>query len=117
MSVQPRGTAELELAEEALLEEVDALREAAPPEAEVEKARNQLLAAFYRRLRTNSGRAAALGESEIYFGGFRKLFAAPELIARVTPADVRRVAETWLTAANRTVATLLPAAQAGEVSE
>ncbi len=115
LSVQPRGTAEVEAAEAALLEEVEALREAAPSEAEVEKARNQLLAGFYRRLRTNSGRAAALGEYEIYFGGFRKLFAVPQRIARVTPADVRRVAEAWLTEGNRTVATLLPAG--GEASE
>ena len=117
LSVQPRGTAELGPAEAALLEEVDALRESAPSEAEVEKARNQLLAAFYRHLRTNSGRAAALGEYEIYFGGFRSLFAVPERIARVTPADVRRVAETWLTAGNRTVATLMPTADEGEASE
>ncbi len=117
LSMQPRGRPELEPAEAALFEEVEGLRQAAPSEGEVEKARNQLLAAFYRRLRTNSGRAAALGEYEIYFGGFRNLFAVPERIARVTPADVRRAAETWLTAGNRTVATLLPTAGEGGVSE
>lgn len=116
-SLRPRGTAELEGAERALLEEVRALCEVAPAEAEVEKARNRLLTAFYRRLRTNSSRAETLGECEIYFGGFRQLFAVPGRIEGVSAADVRRAAHTWLTARNRTVATLLPSAAAGEVSE
>lgn len=81
---------------------------AEPTAAEMEKTRHQLLADHYRRLRTNSGKAGMLGEYQIYFGDYRRLFKVPEEIARIRAADVLRVARTYLGRWNRTVAVMGP---------
>ena len=75
---------------------------------ELEKVRNQILAAFYRQLKTIAGKANLLGQYDIYFGGYAKLFDFDKLIAAVTAEDVQRVAAKYLTERNRTVATLVP---------
>lgn len=42
----------------------------------------------------------------MYFGSYDKLFNAPEAYNKVTPADIQRVAQTYLRKSNRTVAVL-----------
>lgn len=59
-------------------------------------------------MKTISGRANSLGQYEVFFGDYRKLFMAADEFAKVTKDDVRRVAEKYFTEKNRTVATLIP---------
>jgi zinc protease len=79
-------------------------------EAELAKARNQRLAAFWRSQATIAGKAQALGSYQVFHGDYRKLFDAPAQYAAVNADDLKRVAAKYLQRNNRTVGTLLPAA-------
>ena len=75
---------------------------------EIEKARNLILTNFYQQLKTIAGKANLLGQYEIYFGGYDKLFSFDKRIAAVSAADIQRVAAKYFREQNRTVATLVP---------
>jgi zinc protease len=106
--VQPGSGIAPEKAEAALYEEIEKLKKEPVSAKEIEKARNLILGAFYQQLKTIAGKANLLGQYEIYFGGYDKLFNFDKLIAAVTPADIQRVAAKYFTERNRTVATLVP---------
>ncbi len=108
VSAQAREGIEPAAIEKALFEELDRVKTGGVTERELQKARNALLAGFYRQLKTIDGKSRALGSYEVFFGDYRKLFAVPEEFQRVTAADVQRVATRYLTDRNRTVATLVP---------
>src|SRR5206468_10672706 len=94
--------------EKAIYEELEKLK-AQPVDAhELEKAKNILTAEFYRRMKTISGQAHALGSYEVYFGDYRKLASAADEMGKVTTQDVQRVARSYFGETNRTVATLVP---------
>lgn len=78
-------------------------------QAELDRARNILLADFYRSIATISGKAQALGSFETFHGDYRKLFDAPARYAAVTAGDVQRVAREYFRRGNRTVGILVPA--------
>ena len=78
-----------------------------PTPAELAKARNQALAAFWRGLETISGKAQALGTYEVFHGDFRKLFDAPGEYESITVDEVRAAAASVLLRDNRTVGTLV----------
>jgi zinc protease len=110
-SMTPRSGIDPARTEKVLFEEIEKLRTAAVPEAELQKAKNQLLAQQYRQLKTISGRANLLGTYEIYRGDYNKLFTSDKDIEAVTAADIRRVATKYFSEKNRTVATLIPEAK------
>ncbi len=106
--IQPRSGVAPEKAEVVLYEEIEKLKTTAVPAKELDKARNLILAAFYQQLKTIAGKANLLGQYEIYFGGYDKLFGFDQRIAAVTAADIQRVAAKYFREQNRTVATLVP---------
>jgi zinc protease len=106
--IQPRSGVEPAATEKALYEELARLRTEEVPAAELRKAKNQILAGFYRQMKTIEGRANLLGTYDVFEGDYNKLFHADQTIEAVTAADVQRVARQYLTANNRTVATLVP---------
>ena len=106
--VQPKEGVAPEAVERALYEELDRLKAGAVTERELQKAKNVLLAEFYREIQTINGKANELGSYEIFFGDHRKLAGAAGQYARVTAADLQRVARQYFGEKNRTVATLLP---------
>jgi zinc protease len=106
--ISPRAGVEPATAEKAVLEEVEKLRTAEVPEAELRKAKNLLLTNLFRERTTISGRANLLGIYEIYKGDYRKLYTAQDEIEKVTAADIRRVAQKYFDGKNRTAATLIP---------
>jgi zinc protease len=107
-SLQPRSGIEPARAEKVLFEELDRLRTQPVPDQELRKAKNQMLASHYRELKTIAGRANLLGEYEVFYGDYRKLYTAEREFEAVTAADIQRVARQYLTEKNRTVATLIP---------
>jgi zinc protease len=107
-SMTPRSGIDPARTEKVLFEEIEKLRTAPVPDAELQKAKNQLLARQYRQLKTISGRANLLGTYEIYRGDYNKLFTSDKDIEAVTAADIRRVATKYFSEKNRTVATLIP---------
>ena len=106
--VQPRSGVTTDRVEVALYEEVERLKKEKVSPLELEKVRNQILGAFYRQLKTIAGKANLLGQYDIYFGGYERLFDFDRRIAAVTAEDVQRVAAKFLTERNRTVAILVP---------
>ena len=107
-TIQPRSGVDPAAAERALYEELAKLGAEPVADAELRKAKNQLLANHYRQLKTIEGRANLLGMYELFHGGYQKLFTAEQEMEAVTAADVQRVARQYFTAKNRTVATLVP---------
>lgn len=108
ITAQPRAGIAPEAVEKALYEELARVRDELVTDREVEKAKNILLAGFYRQMKSIDGKANTLGSYELYFGDHRKLFTAAEQYAKVTREDLRRVAQRYFEEKNRTVATLLP---------
>lgn len=105
---QPKANTQPEAVEKAIYEEFDKIKTQGVTDQELEKAKNILLANFYRSLKTISGKANTLGTYEVFFGDYHKLFTAAEDYAKVTKADLQRVAQKYFTDKNRTVATLTP---------
>lgn len=116
-SMTPRTGVDPSRTENVLYEELDKLRAVAVPDGELRKAKNQLLAAHYRALKTIAGRANLLGTYEVFVGDYKKLFTADKDIEAVTTADVQRVAKKYFNENNRTVATLVPEVKAAEVKQ
>jgi len=71
--------------------------------AELAKAKACVETAFWRELASNHGRAERMGELEIAAGDFRRAFTRGDELARVTAADVQRIASTYLAPGARSV--------------
>jgi zinc protease len=108
VSAQPKAGVDPAAVEKAIYEELARVASDSVTDSEIEKAKNILLSGFYRQVRTISGRSNAVGTYEVFFGDYSKLFTAADDFAKVTKADVQRVARTYFTDRNRTVATLVP---------
>lgn len=101
---EPHTCAELE---EAVYQEVEKLKHEPVAKAELEKTRNQLKADFIRGLASNSGLANKLSYYEMLAGDYHYLSDYLNVIDKVTPEDIIRVARKYLVKENRTVATLV----------
>jgi predicted Zn-dependent peptidase len=93
--------------ESAIYEEIERLKTEEVSSQEIEKTKNQLKADFIRGLASNSGLASKLSYYEMLAGDYRYLVNHVDFIEKITPADIIRVANTYLTKENRTVATLI----------
>ena len=106
---QPKQAVDPEKCEKAIYEELERVKLSTISDQELEKAKNIRLMEFYQQVRTINGRANTIGTYEVFSGDYKKLFDAAKNYAAVTKEDVQRVANAYLGANNRTVATLLPA--------
>jgi zinc protease len=93
---------------DAVLEQIDRLRHFGPSEAELERARVNLLSHEVREKETMQGQARKLGYFETLAGGLELEAAYLERVRRATPADLQRVAETYLRPERVNLALLLP---------
>lgn len=105
----PEGKS-LEAARQVLLQELDAFASAPPALTEVEAARQSLLASTQLAL-SDSARAGIELSQWIAKGDWRLFFLDRDRLSKVTPADVQRVAATYLKASNRTIGLYHPTAQ------
>jgi zinc protease len=108
---QPKAGIKPETVERAIYEELDRVKSQPVTDQELEKAKNILLANFYRQMKTINGKANTIGSYEVFFGDYRKLFTAADEYQKVTKEDVKRVAQKYFGDKNRTVATLVPEKQ------
>jgi zinc protease len=108
ITVRPKVGISPEIAEKAVYDELQRVSLATVTDRELEKAKNILLADFYRSMKTIDGKARALGNYEVFFGDYRKLFTVADSYNKVTKDDLQRVAKKYFTEKNRTVATLIP---------
>ena len=74
------------------------------------KARNQLTAGYVFGLGSVDGVARELGLAQLVEGDWRRFLDASERYAKVTAADVKRVAAKYLVDSNLTFVTLKPLA-------
>ena len=95
-------------AETALLGEVKKLQDAPVSAAELEKAKNQVIASELRQRETNLGKSQALGRAAVLFGDPNRVNTELGKLQGVTAADVQRVARKYFTPENRYVFTYLP---------
>ena len=115
---QPREGVPAEKLEQAIYADMNKLASDGPTPEELQKAKNQEVASYYRSLRSISERAQAIGQAEVIFGNYHTLSTVEQKINAVTAADIQRVMKQYLKPTNRTVAILVPtpedAATAGE---
>jgi zinc protease len=97
--------------ERTLYEELDRVSRKGITEAELTKAKNAQLAAYWRTLETIDGKASGLGENEVLLGDWKQLFGSPARYARVKASDIQALAKRLFTDRNRTVGVLLPEAE------
>jgi zinc protease len=108
ITAQPRQGVDPQACEKAIYEELENVKGGLISDRELEKAKNNQLADFYREMRTINGRANTIGIYEVFMGDYNKLFDAAKSYSAVTKEDVQRVAKKYFGPNNRTVATLLP---------
>jgi zinc protease len=107
-TVQPKAGVDPQAAEKAVYEELDKLKTAPVTDKELQKAKNIVLADFYRQMESINGRANTLGSYEVFLGDYHKLFTAAAEYDKVRKQDIQRVAQAYFSENNRTVATLVP---------
>jgi zinc protease len=99
---------------EALIEaEIKELAQAPVEDEELEAAKNQLEADFWRELDSVGDRAYQLGHYAITAGDWRLMFGVAERFRAVTAKDVQDAAARYLRPANRTVVIAMPSAPQG----
>ena len=87
----PPGGDPVEL-ERRMLEELTRVADEGVTDAELNKARNIVLAEFWRELATIDGKASAVGNYAVFHGNYEKLFRLPVDMEAVTSEDLRAVA-------------------------
>jgi predicted Zn-dependent peptidase len=92
--------------ENAIYTVIDDLIKNGANDQELQKVKNAKLIEFYGQIETINGKSNNIGTYEVFFGDYRKMFNAPDAFAKVTAADIQRVAKKYFTKANRTVALL-----------
>jgi zinc protease len=108
ISMSPRAGVDPSATEKALYEELERIQSEGVNQQELEKARNQITADFFRGMTTIAGKANALGTYEIFYGDYKRLLNIPQEIAQVTREQIQSVARKYLAETNRTVGTLIP---------
>ena len=98
--------ADLDEVEAMLLAEFADIAENGVTEAELEKARNITQANLWRQLATIEGKAALLGDFEVFYGGYERLFTLNDEVAAVTLEQIRDVAARVFRPGNATIGTL-----------
>lgn len=109
----PHTTAEVEAA---IYEEIERLKRDPVSPKELDKVLNNLDADLVRGLRSNSGLASQLALYQAVAGDWQYILTSRDKVAKVTAADVQRVATQYLTKSNRTVAVLVKKANAKAVA-
>ncbi|HTD02822.1 pitrilysin family protein [Undibacterium sp.] len=92
--------------EQAMLAELDKVAREGVTADELQKVKNQKLLNFYRAQETINGKAAQLGEYEVFFGDYKKLFDAPDAYRKLSAADIQAAAAKYFKKSQRTVGVL-----------
>ncbi|MBF0567633.1 MAG: insulinase family protein [Nitrospirae bacterium] len=103
----PNDTKSINRLESALFKEIDGIVASAPTEREVQKAKNQIEAAFVMGQDSLFFQGEVLGMFEV-IGGWRLKDKYLDGVAHVTASDVQAVAKKYFTRQNSTVGVLIP---------
>ncbi|MBI4051164.1 MAG: insulinase family protein [Elusimicrobia bacterium] len=94
--------------EKGVLEELERLKRDPPTDWELGKVRNQLTAELISSLESNDDMAKKLAYYETIAGNWRYPWELQKRFQDITAQDIQRVAQTYFTPQNRTVAVLIP---------
>ncbi len=103
ISANPRAPHTIREVEDAVQGELDLLKTTPVAERDLQRILNKIEYEEARQMGTNGGLARNLTEYEAATGSWRYMTEHRGKIARVTPADIMRVAATYFTRENRTV--------------
>ncbi|HIJ86587.1 MAG TPA: insulinase family protein [Desulfuromonadales bacterium] len=103
ISANPRAPHTVKEVEDAIQVELDLLKTTPVAERDLQRILNKIEYEEARRMGTNGGLARNLTEYEATTGSWRYMTENRGKIAKVTPADIQRVAATYFTRENRTV--------------
>lgn len=92
--------------EQAVHAELERLVKDGVSEEELQKVKNQKLVGIYRVQETINGKAQQLGNYEVFFGDYKKMFEAPEAYRKLSAAQIQQVAAKYLKKSQRTVGVL-----------
>lgn len=92
--------------ETAIYEEIGKIKNDGITATELQKVKNQKLMEFYSNIETINGKSQNIGDYEVFFGDYKKMFDAPAEYNKVTVDDVKRVANKYFKKSNRTVGVL-----------
>ena len=106
----PRHPHPCEELEKAVYRELDRLKNEPVAESELKKVQNQVQMNILRKLNSNSKLAYWLSYGQSLWGDWRYFTERLQAYEKVSAEDIRRVAQKYFTARNRTVATLVKAA-------
>jgi predicted Zn-dependent peptidase len=100
-------------AEEAMLVEIERLKEELVSEEELTRVKRRARADLIGGLDSNAGLADQIASYQVLTGDWRNLFRAIDAIDKVTQEDIQRVAQEYFDERNRTVGYLIPDVPAG----
>ena len=90
LTLPPEG--DVTAVERRVLDELARIANEGVSEAELEKARNLMIADYWRGMATIDGKASALGNAEVFFGDYERAFSLPDELGAITAEGVRDVA-------------------------
>jgi zinc protease len=94
--------------EAAIYEEIARLQKEGIADWELQKAKNTTRRNFINGLQSSLSRAITMGQYTVYYNEPNLINTRLDKVTAVTKADVQRVADKYLTAANRTVVITMP---------
>jgi predicted Zn-dependent peptidase len=92
--------------EAAIYAELEKIKTSGITENELQKVKNQKLIEFYNQVETINGKSNNIGNYEVFFGDYRKMFDAPTAYNKIATADIKRVANEYIKKSKRTVGIL-----------
>jgi len=95
-------------AQDIVIAELESIASEGVSARELEKAKNQIHAAFVFGLQSNMARSQYLAEFELYYGDANLLKLELDHYLSVSEGDIKRVAETYFKPSQRTVLDVLP---------
>jgi predicted Zn-dependent peptidase len=106
-----------DVVEAAIYDEIDKLKSTPIADWELEKAQNTARRQQAAAVTSTLERAVQLGEYALFYDNPNLINTRTDRLLRVTPADVQRVAQKYLTKENRSVVITLPKPAAGRGGE
>jgi predicted Zn-dependent peptidase len=88
------------------------LARSGPSRQELDRVATKMRADWYGQLEVPVNRASALSHAALFDGSFDSVYQVPDLVAKVTPEQVRDFAAKYLVPTNRTIINRVPVAQA-----
>ncbi|MCF7811739.1 insulinase family protein, partial [bacterium] len=117
INATPKSPHTTAVVEEAILSEIEKLKDESVTDRELERVRNQLSMQKIQRLGSNRWLAFALNGAYVDRGDLHSISDDFDRLMSVTPEDIQRVASKYFTKKNRTVALMVKPTEVADATE